>query len=151
MKITVLYGGHSAEREISLRSGKGVARALESRGHEVKLLDPADPRGRVAAAPSAATAATSPALPPPDPAADAQALQSFEPGGIVAAPAIKDTEVVFIALHGGEGENGTLQALFDLAGVPYTGSGMLSSAMCMDKRVSKQMFEAHGIPTPPWV
>ena len=132
MKITVLYGGHSAEREISLRTGAGVAKALESRGHTVLLLDPADPN-RLVSAP-----------------APAEAPGTLEPARLVSAPAIKDTEVVFIALHGGEGENGTLQALLDLAGVAYTGSGVLASALAMDTRMSKQIFEYNGIPTPGW-
>ena len=140
MKITVLYGGHSAEREISLKSGAGVAKALESRGHQVTLLDPADPARALkgASEPSAGAAAIHPAS------------AALEPARIVSAPAIRDTEVVFIALHGGEGENGTLQALLDLAGVAYTGSGVLSSALAMDKRMSKIVFSQSAIPTPPW-
>ena len=142
MKITVLYGGHSAEREVSLRSGRGVAAALESRGHSVTLLDPAEPRAQLGTAAAA--------LPAPAPGPDREE-KGLEPGRIVSAPAIRDTEVVFIALHGGEGENGTLQALLDLAGVAYTGSGMLSSGMAMDKRISKILFESAGIATPAWV
>ena len=141
MKITVLFGGRSAEREVSLKSGRGVAEALRTRGHEVQLLDTAEPRARLDRPASAGPGA---------PEATA-ALEALRPGQIVSAPAIRDTEVVFIALHGGEGENGTLQALLDLAGVPYTGSGMLASALAMDKRLSKELFEAHGIPTPAWV
>jgi D-alanine-D-alanine ligase len=63
----------------------------------------------------------------------------------------KSADLVFIALHGGAGENGTLQALLDLAGIPYTGSGVLSSALAMDKVMSKRIFKVEGIPTPEWV
>src|SRR6059036_1149780 len=63
----------------------------------------------------------------------------------------RDIELVFVALHGGDGENGTLQALLDLAQVPYTGSGVLSSALAMDKAMSKRIFRVEGIPTPEWV
>jgi D-alanine-D-alanine ligase len=142
MKITVLYGGHSAEREVSLRSGRGVARALESRGHQVTLLDPAQPRAELGSGTAGALKA---------PPAPGEAVQGLAAGPLVSAPAIKDTEVVFIALHGGEGENGTLQALLELAGVAYTGPGMQSSAMAMDKHVSKILFGHAGIPTPAWV
>jgi D-alanine-D-alanine ligase len=62
----------------------------------------------------------------------------------------KDVDLVFIALHGGEGENGTLQALLDLAKIPYTGSGMLASALAMDKAMSKRIFAQESVPTPPW-
>jgi D-alanine-D-alanine ligase len=58
--------------------------------------------------------------------------------------------LVFIALHGGEGEDGRVQAVLELAGKPYTGSGVRSSAVCMDKMISKVIFEHHGIVTPPW-
>jgi D-alanine-D-alanine ligase len=61
------------------------------------------------------------------------------------------TDVVFLALHGGQGEDGTLQALLDLTSVPYTGSGHLASALAMDKDLSKHLFRAAGVPTAPWV
>ncbi|MBI5838263.1 MAG: D-alanine--D-alanine ligase [Candidatus Eisenbacteria bacterium] len=151
MKITVLYGGHSAEREVSLKSGGSVARALESRGHGVTLLDTAAANARLGpgASPAGAVASKSAAGGPAAPGS--ASLEPLRPGQIVGAAAVKDTDVVFIALHGGEGENGTLQALLDLAGVPYTGSGMLSSALAMDKRLSKELFARAGIPTPEWV
>src|SRR5262249_211722 len=63
---------------------------------------------------------------------------------------IAEADVVFVALHGGEGEDGTIQALLDLAGKPYTGSGVLASALAMDKAMSKRLFEHGGIPTPLW-
>jgi D-alanine-D-alanine ligase len=63
---------------------------------------------------------------------------------------LPQTEVVFLALHGGQGEDGTLQALLDLTGVPYTGSGHLASALAMDKDLSKQLFRAAGVPTADW-
>jgi D-alanine-D-alanine ligase len=67
------------------------------------------------------------------------------------AAAVNEAEVVFLALHGGAGEDGTIQALLELAGKPYTGSGVLASALAMDKAVSKRMFRDEGIPTPEWV
>jgi D-alanine-D-alanine ligase len=69
---------------------------------------------------------------------------------LVNSPALKEAAVVFIALHGGEGEDGRIQALLDLLGKPYTGAGVRSSALCMDKAISKTVFEKHDISTPAW-
>ncbi len=113
MRILVLMGGDSSEREVSLSSGSRVSAALRSRGHEVTEADPAG-----------------------DP--------------LAILPQAKAAEVVWMALHGGTGEDGTLQALFDLAGVTYTGSGHLGSAIAMDKDLSKILFRAAGVPTPDW-
>jgi D-alanine-D-alanine ligase len=65
--------------------------------------------------------------------------------------AIPETDVVFLGLHGGRGEDGTIQALLDLTGVPYTGSGHLASALAMDKELSKRLFRSAGVPTADWV
>ncbi len=64
---------------------------------------------------------------------------------------MRDADVVFLALHGGQGEDGTLQALLDLAGVRYTGSGHLGSALAMDKHLSKTLFRAAGVGTADWL
>lgn len=69
---------------------------------------------------------------------------------LVGAPDLREADLVFIALHGGEGEDGRIQAVLELAGKPYTGSGVRASAVCMDKMISKVMLEHHGIVTPPW-
>lgn len=66
-------------------------------------------------------------------------------------PGPSDTDVVFLGLHGGTGEDGTIQALLDLIGVPYTGSGHLASALALDKDLSKQLFRAAGVRTPDWI
>lgn len=113
MRILVLLGGDSSEREVSLSSGGRVSAALRERGHAVTEADPAgDPLAVLAAARAA--------------------------------------DVVWLALHGGTGEDGTIQALFDLAGVTYTGSGHLASAIAMDKDLSKILFRAAGVPTADW-
>lgn len=70
---------------------------------------------------------------------------------LAASSGFRQADVVFIALHGGEGEDGRIQALLELLGMPYTGSGVRASSMAMDKVVSKILFERIGIPTPPWV
>ena len=65
-------------------------------------------------------------------------------------PVVRDAEVLFLALHGGRGEDGTLQTLLEMVGVPYTGSGRLGSAMAMDKDISKRLFRVAGVPTADW-
>ena len=140
MNIVVLLGGSSAERPISLRTGAGIARALRARGHDVTALDPA-----TGAVLLPGTEETQAALP-----AGEVALVPRNSTALLSAGSLRDAELVFLALHGGAGEDGTIQALLDLAGKTYTGSGMLSSAMAMDKAVSKKLFEHAGIPTPAW-
>jgi D-alanine-D-alanine ligase len=134
-------GGRSAEREISLRTGTGIARALRNLGHEVVAVDAADGRWIEPGEPAPARLEG-----PHD-----SALPAVSIDAMTGASALRDAEVVFIALHGGEGENGTVQALLDLAGKPYTGSAMLASALAMNKAMAKRVFEREGIPTPRWV
>ncbi len=138
MKVAVLMGGRSAEREISLKTGRQVARALEGLGHEVLAVDAAN--GRLL-----------PAQEEPRAALPQAALENWQPGDLVRAGPLQEAEVVFVALHGGEGEDGTLQALLELAGKPYTGSGVLASALAMNKAMAKRIFEQEGIPTPRWL
>ncbi len=111
-RVTVLLGGWSAEREVSLVSGKGVAEALESRGHEVTRLDPRQ---------------------------DLIAIAE----GLKPAP-----DAVFNALHGTGGEDGTIQAVLDMLGIPYTHSGMRASAVAMDKPMAKRLVGTVGVPSP---
>lgn len=137
MKVAVLMGGRSSEREISLRTGRGIAEALRHLGHEALSIDAAD--GRL--------------LPAGDEEHGAPPLTAIEPAAeaAIARPeTLARADVVFLALHGSIGENGTLQALLDLTGRPYTGSGMLASALAMNKAMSKRVFEREGIPTPAW-
>jgi D-alanine-D-alanine ligase len=145
LKITVFMGGTSAERDVSLASGVRVAEALRSRGHEVLSVDTAF--GALSAPDEQALMAGKivKTIPP-----DVQSLVRLNaqlPGTLRSLP---QTEVVFLALHGGQGEDGTLQALLDLTGVPYTGSGHLASALAMDKDLSKHLFRAAGVPTADW-
>jgi D-alanine-D-alanine ligase len=148
VKIAVLTGGTSAEREVSLASGRAVARALSDRAHEVLAIDTAG--GRLISAPQADLARTEIGTEPPT--AEGEEGQA---GPIARAfeelPETRDTEVVFVALHGGAGEDGRIQAVLDLIGIPYTGSGPLGSALAMDKIVSKELFTSAGIPTPAWL
>lgn len=110
LKVAVLCGGDSPEREVSLRSGEGVFRALRDRGWDADLL----------------------------------AIESYDGLPQRLAP----YDVIFDILHGGPGEDGTLQLLFDLIGKAYVGSGPIASALAMDKYEAKRIFSAKGIPTP---
>jgi len=156
MKIIVALGGSTPEREVSLRTGAGIGKALIELGHEVTLLDTGT--GKILPDP-----ATALALGTGKPAPDAASAPSAAAGALVASAAgiggldayvrsiPRSADLVFIALHGGDGEDGTLQALLDLARIPYTGSGMRASAISMDKSLSKRIFRDLGIPTPEWV
>ncbi len=150
MKITVLLGGTSAERDVSLASGLRIVDALRSRGHQVTPFDPAkgaisDAREREMRARPVVQAA------PPDPSALASlAKGSFIPT-LGAQKEIREADVIFLALHGGMGEDGTIQAMLDMVGATYTGSGHLASALAMDKDLSKHLFRAAGVPTADWL
>src|ERR1041385_1464607 len=146
MKITVLMGGVSAERDVSLASGLRIAQALRTRGHEVVSLDTA--RGALSSAEESALLSGQVLKTAPP---DIKSLARLQHSRSASLPELPETDVVFLALHGGHGEDGTVQALLDLTGVPYTGSGHLGSALAMDQDLSKKLFEAAGVPTPKWL
>jgi D-alanine-D-alanine ligase len=147
MKVAVLFGGTSEERDVSIASGAEVVKALRSAGHRVVAVDTA--RGVLTADEEAKLlrGAVS-ALPPGREELDM--LETGDPTALTRAPELKDVDVLFLALHGGTGEGGTLQALLDLVGIPYTGSGMLGSAMAMDKDITKRLLRDADIPTALW-
>src|SRR6478672_3174573 len=148
MRITVLTGGTSAERDVAIASAVQVVAALRSRGHEVAVVDTA--RGYI---PEADEPGLLPGKVGSKPPSIAQ-LRALEQGlflsGLNALPVVRDADVLFLALHGGRGEDGTLQTLLEMVGVPYTGSGRLGSAMAMDKDISKRLFRMAGVPTADW-
>lgn len=109
-RIGVIAGGTSAEREVSLRSGAAIYKALLERGYDAVFID-----------------------------ASASLSEDVKR---------EKVEIAFMALHGGAGENGAIQGLFEVLGIPYTGSGILASALAMDKEASKKMFLSDGIPLP---
>ncbi|HEX7561401.1 MAG TPA: D-alanine--D-alanine ligase, partial [Candidatus Humimicrobiaceae bacterium] len=111
LKIGVISGGISSEREVSLSTGKGIYEALLSLGYRIKFID-------------------------------------FT-GDIKAM--LDNMDIAFLALHGKYGEDGTMQGLLELLKIPYTGSGVLASAIAMDKIYSKKIFEFENIPTPPYL
>lgn len=113
MKIGVLMGGTSAEREVSLKSGAAVSKALKSLGYDVVEIDT---------------------------------------GPDVCEQLVRHkVDLAFIALHGGHGENGAMQGLLEVQGIPYTGSGIMASAIAMDKLVSKEMFKVAGLSVPEYI
>jgi D-alanine-D-alanine ligase len=149
MKITVLMGGTSSERNVSLASGIRIVLALRERGHDVIALDPA--RGVISGAEEKELAAGGVGAAPPS----LEALSKFAEGAflpnLLAMKEISGADVVFLALHGGKGEDGTIQALLDMANIRYTGSGHLSSALAMDKDLSKKLFRAEKVKTADWI
>lgn len=114
IRVGVVMGGTSSEREISLSSGDAVAEALERRGHDVVRIVLGN---------------------------GVDALDSL---------AAADMDAAFLALHGRQGEDGCVQGILEMIGVPYTGSGVLASALAMDKVKSKELFRLHNIGTPPY-
>lgn len=112
-KVAVLMGGTSAEREVSLMSGTGVLKALQSQGVDAHAFDPAE-----------------------------RSLDELKRDGYARC---------FIALHGRHGEDGTVQGALELLGIPYTGSGVMASAIAMDKVMTKRVWIAEGLPTPRYV
>ncbi|MGW8322553.1 MAG: D-alanine--D-alanine ligase family protein, partial [Thermodesulfobacteriota bacterium] len=107
-RIGVIMGGSSSEREVSLNSGRPVAKALSDRGYTVIPLEITN---------------------------ETLYHRLLE----------EKVDVAFLALHGGAGENGAVQGLLEVMGIPYTGSGILASALAMDKVMSKRVFEAAGL------
>src|SRR5690606_33383591 len=135
MRVAVLFGGTSEERDVSIASGAQVFRALREAGHEVVAIDTA----MGALSPSEEQRLlTSGVAPVPPSAVELERIRAGSRSGVSSIPEIHDVDVVFLALHGGTGEDGTLQAILDLSGVPYTGSGHMASAYAMDKDVSKR-------------
>ena len=158
MKIVVLAGGLSTERDVSFKTGDMVAKALRENGHQVILLDvfmgysdkKEDLTGifdrseevsvKVSGIPEIA-----PDLAKVKASRKDQSDNFFGPNVIELC---QMSDIVFMALHGENGENGKIQAAFDLFGIRYTGTGYLSSALAMDKEMSKKLFLSAGIPAP---
>ena len=147
MKIAVLFGGTSSERDVSIASGSQVVKALREAGHDVIAVDTATGVLNEQDEKRLLNAGVAPA--PPDQATLGQL--SGTATTILQSAALPEVDCIFLALHGGTGENGTVQALLDLLGVPYAGSGLLGSAVAMDKEISKRLFLAAGVPTPEWL
>ena len=154
MKIVVLAGGTSTERSVSITSGTMVCKALREKNHQAVLVDVfcgIDVKGNLEDVFAEEAYDIDKA---------AEYMHSFDAGlnemiesrrrffGPNVLELCEAADVVFLALHGANGEDGKVQATFDLLGIPYTGTGYLSSALAMDKSITKQFFRAHHVPTP---
>ena len=154
MKITVLCGGLSNERDVSISSGTGIARALRQRGHRVALVDlflGVEGGGEALEELFTAEEALG-AFSVAESAPDLASVRAMRPGQERIGPNVLElcrrAELVFLALHGEEGENGKIQALLDLYGVKYTGSGYLGSAVAMNKSLTKTILRQAGVDVP---
>ena len=158
MKIVVLAGGLSTERDVSFKTGEMVTKALRENGHQVILLDVfmgySDKeedltgifdRAEAVSVKVAAIPETAPDLEKVKAQRKDQSDNFFGPNVIELC---RMADFVFMALHGENGENGKIQAAFDLFGIRYTGTGYLGSALAMNKGMAKQLFLENGIPTP---
>lgn len=145
MKVAILLGGDSPERDVSLETGRCVARALLKLDHDVLALDTA--RGGDPLPADLESWGSGPAPEPPEliPQGGRYHGQVFS---AVEACRRLGAEVIFNGLHGGLGEDGTIQGYLDLIGLPYTGSGMLACALAMDKTMAKKIFHREQIRTP---
>ncbi len=147
MKIAVLLGGTSAERDVSFSSGVAIARALRENGHDVQAIDCAYGDKTLdfeTVDPSQLVKTTPPDIENQKATLDRNLFKTVD------YLAREQFDAAFIGLHGGYGENGQIQALLEIAGIPYTGSGSLASAMGIDKHISKIIFQANFVPTAPW-
>ncbi len=142
-RVGVLFGGRSSEHEVSLASARNVMEALRQAGHEVVPIG-ITPEGRWLPQPDAwvrLSARAQGALPAAASEASAMLLPVEQPGQSLGA-----VDVIFPVLHGPYGEDGTVQGLLEMANVPYVGSGVLASAVAMDKAIARQLFAQHGLP-----
>ena len=155
MKVVVLAGGTSTERDVSLISGSGIYKALKKNGHQVILLD-------VYLGYEGSTdgifereydwTENISAISEQNP--DIEQIKAMRPDGAknFFGPNVlalcREADAVFMALHGANGEDGKIQACFELMGIPYTGTDFVSAAMAMDKAITKDIFKAYNIPTP---
>ncbi|WP_028241865.1 D-alanine--D-alanine ligase family protein [Pseudobutyrivibrio ruminis] len=158
MDIVVLAGGLSSERDVSFKSGTMVAKALRARGHRALVLDVfmgysdkecditnifEDSEGNSVKVDSIPTEA-------PDIKAIIASRKDQSPSffGPNVIKICQKADIVFMALHGGDGESGKVQAAFDLYGIKYTGNDYISSAIAMDKQMTKDVLDRAGVPTP---
>ena len=159
MNIVVLAGGLSPERDVSLSTGTMVTNALRKKGHRAILVDLffglESPPARITDL--FQVSGYLPAFSVPEAAPDLESVRASRKGGFSdqigsgVLEVCRAADLCFLALHGGIGENGSLQSFFDLSGIRYTGSPSIGCALAMDKSVSKSLFRSEGILTANWV
>jgi D-alanine-D-alanine ligase len=148
-RIVVLTGGSTPEREVAFAGAAQVVGALRGAGADVAVVDTVS--GLLSPTDEHRLLVTSVGRTPPSDDELAMLRESELGPAIVEIPALRDADLAFLVIHGKQGEGGELQALLDLAGIPYTGSDLLGSALAMDKDVAKRLFRSVGIPTPDWL
>ncbi len=148
MRIAVLMGGDSGEREVSLASGAQVARALREAGHDVVAVDTTH---GVLSLSEEKDILDSGVRDPRPLALDKDMLRTGDLTVLTQDPRLAGTDLVFPALHGGRGEDGTIQTLLHMAGLPFAGSDRLGCALAMDKDLSKRLLRDAGVATPDWI
>ncbi len=145
LRIAVLLGGSSSERDVSIASAAQVVRALRGKGHQVWAVDTIG--GWLTTAQEENLFAQGVAATPPDSAA----FHASRSIAFLNAPQSSEIDLWFLALHGGAGEDGRIQGLLEMTGIPYTGSGVVGSAMAMDKDIDKRLLRAAGVKTTDWL
>ena len=159
MNIVVLCGGLSTERNISLISGTKICTALRRKGHRAVLVDmfmglegitEGDPADLFEHLPEIRPVAFDGTAPDLKQVRRSRKLQSPSIFGQGVLEICQAADVVFMALHGANGEDGRVQAAFDLLGIPYTGSGYLGAGIAMNKIMTKKLVAPEGVQTPAW-
>lgn len=146
LRVALVTGGSTPEREVALSGAGEVLRALRATGHEVSVVDTVEgvlgpeEEGRLLALRVGRT--------PPDEAGLARLRAREDAAGLCRRPAVREADLVFLVLHGLDGEGGRLQAVLELGRKPYTGSGVLASALAMEKASAKRVLRSAGIPSP---
>lgn len=148
MRITVLTGGATAERVVAFAGAAEIVAALRARGHQVRVIDTVT--GVLSEDGERRLLVTRVGAEPPNVRELDERERVMLSTGLANEEAIRDADVIFPCVHGGRGEGGGLQAVLEVIGVPYTGSGPLASALAMDKDLSKRLLRAAGVPVPAW-
>ncbi len=154
MKIVVLAGGLSPEREVSLSSGSLIANSLMRSGYEVALVDVYLGLGEEIRSAFRTEGEFRHVITDIEPDLEQLKAKSGNGDALIGPGVIdvcKQADLVFVALHGGMGENGQLQATLDTFGIKYTGSGYIGCLLAMDKGITKELLRHAGLPTPPGV
>lgn len=150
MNILLLAGGLSAEREVSLSSGRAILKALRENGHNVKVADPIY-GSEIVTEEKIFKDYIKRDYPTIDLIRDLQKTASRKMLDCINSDQFDDIDLAFIGLHGKFGEDGKIQTVLELRGVKYTGSGIVSSNLTMDKEFSKVLMKFNGIKTPEWI
>ena len=146
LRIALITGGSTPEREVALAGAGEVLRALRVAGHDAVAVDTV--HGALDPEREGRLLALRVGRKPPEEAELARARDREDVPGLLRLPAVSGADLAFLVLHGLDGEGGLLQAVLELGGLPYTGSGVLASALAMEKAAAKRVLQGAGIPTP---